>query len=95
MKLIGKIALGAAALVVASAASFPGPLSDLYRGIYPNDMRKRAALDACEAQRTAFVRFLASDREDCYRQLRGVGVAANYSGTWSKPDRLHPQFAQD
>lgn len=92
MKLISKIALGATALVVASAASFPGPLADLYHGTYPDDMRKREALDACEAQRTTFVRLLASNREDCYRQLRGNSVAANFSGVWSKPDRAHPQF---
>ena len=95
MKMINKIALGAAAMVVASAASFPSQLSDLYRGTFPNDMRKREALDACAAQSASFIRFLASDRADCYRQLRSVGIASNYSGSWSKPDRAHPQLAQD
>ena len=95
MRLISKMALGAAAVVVATAASFPSELGDLYRGIHPNDMRKREALDACAAQSASFIRFLASDRADCYRQLRSVGIASNYSGSWSKPDRAHPQFAQD
>ncbi len=95
MKMISKIALGAAALVVATAASFPGPLSDFYRGTFPNDLRKREALDACAAQNASFLRFLASDRENCYRQMRGIGATANNSGSWSKPDHNHPQFEQD
>jgi hypothetical protein len=49
----------------------------------------------CAEQSQSFVRFLASDREQCYRQMRGIGAAANYSGVWSKPDRAHPQLAQD
>jgi len=95
MKMISKIALGAAAVVVATAASFPGPLTDFYRGTFPNDLRKREALDACAAQNASFMRFLASDRENCYRQMRGIGATANNSGSWSKPDHGHPQFEQD
>lgn len=95
MKMISKIALGAAAVVVATAASFPGPLTDFYRGTFPNDLRKREALDACAAQNASFLRFLASDRENCYRQMRGIGATANNSGSWSKPDHNHPQFEQD
>ena len=95
MKMISKMALGAAAVVVATAASFPGQFGDLYRGTYPNDLRKREALAVCAEQSRAFIRFLASDREQCYSEMRGVGVAANYSGVWSKPDRAHPQLAQD
>jgi hypothetical protein len=95
MKLISKLALGVAAVVLATAASFPSELGDLYRGVHPSDMRKREALDACAAQSASFIRFLASDRENCYRQMRGIGVAANNTGTWSKPDRSHPQFDQD
>ena len=93
MQMITKLALGAAAVVVATAASFPGPLTDFYRGTFPDDLRKREALDACAAQNPSFLRFLASDRDNCYRQMRGVGAAANNSGTWSKPDWLHPQVA--
>jgi hypothetical protein len=95
MKLISKLALGAAAVVVATAASFPGELGDLYRGIHPSDMRKREALDACAAQNATFMRFLASDRENCYRQMRGLGAAANNAGVWSKPDHDHPEFEQN
>src|SRR5689334_13133331 len=95
MKMISKMALGAAIVMVASATSFPGPLSNLYGGTYPNDMRKRDALEACAAQDASFIRFLASDREECYRQMRGVGAPANYSGVWSKPDRSHPVVAQN
>jgi hypothetical protein len=95
MKMISKLALGAAAVVVATAASVPGQLGDFYRGTYPNDLRKREALDACAAQSPSFVRFLASDRENCYRQMRNLGVAVNYSGMWSKPDRAHPTLASD
>jgi hypothetical protein len=95
MKMLGKIALGAAAVAVATAASVPSQFGDLYRGTYPNDLRKREALNACAAQSAAFVRFLASDRENCYQQMRGLGVAANYSGVWSKPDRSHPDMASN
>lgn len=95
MKLISKLALGAAALVVASAARFPAELGDLYRGIHPSDMRKREALDACAAQSASFIRFLASDRDSCYREMRGLAAAANNTGVWSKPDRNHLEFEQN
>jgi hypothetical protein len=95
MKMISKIALGVAAVVMATAASVPGQFGDLYRGTYPSDLRKREALDACAAQSSTFVRFLASDRENCYRQMRDIGTAANSTGTWSKPDHNHPEFEQD
>jgi hypothetical protein len=95
MKMIGKIALAAAALVVATAASVPGQFGDLYRGIHPNDLRKREALDACAAQSPTFMRFLASDRENCYRQMRDIGATANSTGTWSKPDHNHAEFERD
>jgi len=91
MKLVTKVALGAAAVALATAASFPGPLTDFYRGTFPNDLRSRQALDFCAAHNASFLRFLASDREDCYRQMRNLAAAANNSGTWSKPDWLHPQ----
>ena len=41
----------------------------------------------------AHVRFLASDRDECYRQMRPVGMNAAFSGVWSKPDRQHMQVA--
>ncbi|HXY98768.1 MAG TPA: hypothetical protein VEI03_02125 [Stellaceae bacterium] len=95
MKTSTKLLLGAVAVLTATAASAPAQLSDLYNGTYPSTLRQREALDLCAAQNPSFVRFLASDREQCYHQLRGMGVAANYSGVWSKPDRAHPHMAQD
>jgi hypothetical protein len=95
MKTFSKLVLGAAAVLTATAASVPGPFGDFYNGNYPTSLRQREALDICAAQSQSFVRFLASDREQCYRQMRGVGAAANYSGVWSKPDRSHPQYAQN
>ena len=50
MKMVTKLALGAAAVVVATAASFPGPLSEFYHGTFPNDLRSRQALDFCAAR---------------------------------------------
>jgi hypothetical protein len=95
MRLFGQMMLGAAAVLTATAASVPNELGDLYYGNYPNDLHQREALNLCAAHSAAFVRFFASDREDCYRQMRGVSVAVNYSGVWSKPDRAHPVYAQD
>ena len=94
MKLINKMLLGAAALVVGAASSYPRGFSEMYlNGTYPQDMHKREALKLCQAESQAFVAFLASDREECYRQMRSVGVVATYSGVWSKPDRQHIQVA--
>jgi hypothetical protein len=90
MTLINKLLLGAAAVVVATAASFPSQLGELYNGTRPSETAKREALDACQANNPSFVRFFASDREACYAQMRTVGMPANFSGTWSKPDRHHP-----
>jgi hypothetical protein len=95
MRTINKLLLGATAVLTATAASAPNQLGDLYNGTYPNNLRQREALNICAENSQSFVRFLASDREQCYRQMRGIGAAANYSGVWSKPDRAHPQFAQD
>jgi hypothetical protein len=95
MKTSVKLMLGAAAVLTATAASAPNQLSDLYNGTYPTSLREREALDLCAAQNPSFVRFLASDREQCYRALRGIGVAANYSGVWSKPDRVRSQSASN
>jgi hypothetical protein len=96
MKLINKILFGAAALLTASAASFPHGISDIYvGGTHPQDMHKREALKICQEENMSFVPFLASDREECYRQMRGLGMASTFSGVWSKPDRQHMQVAQD
>jgi hypothetical protein len=95
MKLINKAFLGAFAVLTATAASFPHGIGDMYLGTYPRDVMKREALKLCQENSLSFVRFLASDREECYRQFRTVGMPATFSGVWSKPDRQHMTLAQD
>jgi len=95
MKLFGKMIFGAVAVVTATAASSPHAISDLYLGTYPNDIRKQEALKLCQASNQSFVRFLASDRDQCFREMRSVGLVSAYSGVWSKPDRDHMQLAQN
>jgi hypothetical protein len=82
-----KFLLGGAALVIATAASFPHELGERYLGTSAQDARQREALQACQQHDPGFVRFLASDREACFSQMRGVGLPLTYSGVWSKPDR--------
>jgi hypothetical protein len=95
MQLISKMFFGAAALATATAASSPQGLSDRYLGTYPQDLRRQEALKLCQEESQAFVRFLASDRDQCYRQMRPVGMTAGFSGVWSKPDRQHMQVASN
>jgi hypothetical protein len=96
MRLINKLAFGAVALVTATAASFPHGFGDMYvDGTYPQDLRKREALKVCQEENMSFVSFFASDREQCFRQMRGLGMTASYSGVWSKPDRTHMPVAWD
>jgi hypothetical protein len=95
MRLVNKIALGAFAVLTATAASFPHGIGDMYLGTYPQDILKREALKICQENSQSFIRFLASDRDQCYRQMRTVGMPAAFSGVWSKPDRQHMTLAQD
>ena len=90
MILSNKLLLGATALVIATAASFPPELGDHYLGTYPQDIRKQEALKVCQ-NNPEFVRFIASDREQCFARMRVVGMPGAYSGVWSKPDRAHMQ----
>jgi hypothetical protein len=92
MTLVKKIVLGAAAALLASAASFPHELASIYQLSYPTDARKRDALQLCQQNSGSFIRFLASDREDCYRSMR-VAVGDN-TGVWSKHDRSAMHLAQ-
>jgi hypothetical protein len=92
MTLVKKIAMGAAAAVLATAASFPHELAAIYQGSYPTDARKRDALQLCQQQSGSFIRYLASEREDCYSRMR-VAVGDN-TGTWSKHDRSPVHLAQ-
>jgi hypothetical protein len=95
MRLFSKLCFGAAALATATAASFPHGIGEMYLGTYPRNMLQREALKICQENSLSFVRFLASDRDECYRQMRPVGMPATFSGVWSKPDRQRMQFAQD
>ena len=92
MTLVKKIVLCSAAVVLASAASFPHELAAIYQSSYPTDARKRDALQLCQQNSGEFVRFLASEREDCYRSMR-VAVGDN-TGVWSKHDRSTMHLAQ-
>ena len=94
MKLITKTLLAVAALVTVTAAGYPRGIGEMYfNGTYPQDLRKREALKICQQESPSFVGFLASDRDQCYREMRGVGMSATFSGVWSKPDRKHMQVA--
>ena len=87
MKFRYKVLLGFAAVGVASAASFPNEF-----GLSPNSWRQREALSVCQQANSTFVRFLASDRENCYSRMRtAVGVR---TGLWSRHDRGVRQLAQ-
>jgi len=95
MRLFNKMLFGVAALATATAASFPQGLSDRYLGTYPQDLHRQEALKLCQQESQAFVRFLAADRDQCYRQMRPLGMTAGFSGVWSKPDRRHMQVASN
>jgi hypothetical protein len=95
MRFVNKIALGAFAVLTATAGSFPHGIGDIYLGTYPRNILQREALKVCQETSLSFVRFLASDRDQCYREMRGVAMPATFSGVWSKPDRQHMQLAQD
>lgn len=90
MKLRYKVLLGVAAVAVASAASFPNELGALYLG--PTSWQKREALTLCQQTNSTFIRFLASDRENCYSRLRTA--VSERTGLWSRHDRGLRQLAQ-
>ena len=93
MRFINKVLIGAAVLATASAASFPQGFGDRYFGTRTQDLRQQGALKLCQQQSASFIRFLSSDRDECYREMRPVGMATGFSGVWSKPDRKHMQVA--
>jgi hypothetical protein len=95
MRLFGKMVFGAVSLLTATAASSPHAITEMYLGSDQYDLRKQEALKLCQATSQSFVRFLASDRDQCYHQMRGVGTNSTYSGVWSKPDRARMQLAQN
>ena len=80
MKLRYKVLLGAAAVVVAGAASSPNQF-----GLGPSNWQQREALSMCQRTNSSFVRFLASDRDSCYSQFRSA--VDEHTGLWSRHDR--------
>jgi hypothetical protein len=92
MTLAQKLVLGAAAAVLASAASFPHEIAAIYHGSYPTDAHKREALALCQQNNASFIRFLASEREECYARMRTV--VGDNTGVWSKHDRANLHLAE-
>ena len=88
-----KLLLGAAAIGIATASSFPGEISALYRSSFPSEWTKRQALAVCEQTNATFVRYLASEREECYSRMRNTAALGDRTGMWSRHDR-GPQMAQ-
>ena len=93
MRLINKMLIGATLLAGATAADFPQGLGERYFGIYPQDLHRQEALRICQQESASFVRFFASDRDRCYREMRPLALKAGFSGVWSKPDRKHMEIA--
>ena len=87
MKLRYKVLLGFAAVGVASAASFPNEF-----GLSTTTWRQREALSLCQQTNSTFVRFLASDRENCYSRMR-TAIELR-TGMWSRHNRGPQQLAQ-
>ena len=81
MKLRYKVLLGVGAVAMASAASAPNEFGIMG----PTSWQKREALSMCQQTNASFVRFLASDRENCYSRLRTATSAR--TGLWSRHDR--------
>jgi hypothetical protein len=88
MRIGYKALLGVAAIGIATAASFPSEIGAFYRDAHPTEWTKRQALATCEQTSSTFIRFLPSDREECYSRLRNSAVG-DRTGMWSKHDRSH------
>lgn len=87
MKLRYKVLLGAAAVAVASAASFPNEF-----GLSATTWRQQEALTLCQRTNSTFISLLASDRENCYSRMRTA--IGEHTGLWSWHDRGERQLAQ-
>lgn len=87
MKFRYKVMLGVAAVGLASAASFPNEF-----GISSTTWRQREALAMCQQSNSTFVRFLASDRDNCYSRMR-TAIEIR-TGMWSRHNRGAQQLAQ-
>jgi hypothetical protein len=89
MKLRYKILLGVGSVVAASAPSFPNDLGILG----PTTWRQREALTMCQQVNSTFIRYLASDRDNCFSRLRTV--SGERTGLWSRHDRNQRQMARN
>ncbi len=87
MKLRYKVVLGVAAVAIASAASFPNEF-----GLSPGNWQQREALSMCQRTNSSFVRFLASDRDNCYSRMR-TAIEVR-TGMWSRHNHGPQQLAQ-
>ncbi|HEX3864003.1 MAG TPA: hypothetical protein VHY35_20150 [Stellaceae bacterium] len=90
MKIRYKVLLGTAAVVVASAASFPNEVGAFYLG--PTSWQKREALSMCQQTNSTFISFLESDRDNCLSRLRTAG--GERTGLWSRHDRSTQKLAE-
>ena len=90
MKYRYKVLLGVGAVAMATAASFPNEVGAFYLG--PTSWNQREALTVCAQHSSTFIRFLASDRENCFSRLRNA--ISERTGVWSRHDRSEHQFAQ-
>ena len=86
MKFRYKVVTAVAAVGIASAASSPNQF-----GLGPASWQQREALSVCEQSSSTFVRFLASERDDCYSRLRSA--VDEHTGLWSRHDRGPRQLA--
>lgn len=86
MKYRYKVLFAVAAVAVASAASSPNRF-----GLGPATWQEREALSMCQQTNSTFVRFLASERDDCYSRFRSA--VDEHTGLWSRHDRGPRQFA--
>ncbi len=91
MQMRYKLVMASAAVVVASAASFPNEVSSFYLG--PTSWQKREQLSMCQQTNSTFISFLASDRDNCLSRLR-IAAGNERTGLWSRHDRGLQKVAQ-
>ncbi len=92
MRFAKKIVLGTAAALLVTAAGFPHQIAAIYHSSYPADPHKAHALALCQQDNSSFIRFLPSERADCYARMRTV--VGDNTGIWSRHDRSVMHLAQ-
>jgi len=86
MKFRYKVLFAIGAVAVATAASSPSQF-----GIVSATWQEREALSMCQQSNSTFVRFLASERDDCYSRFRTA--VDEHTGLWSRHNRGPQQLA--